>query len=157
MTSQPPSPYRFKSTSLNLQIPDIGQHEWLSRSKFFNNMAQTETWRTTQKLWRTFKTWSRRTIWGDRLFLQFEGPSRILIQSRGPTISETLTTRQINEIADAPAGVTQEAVNKATPAEEGSKDALAAEAAPKTTKMNTATISRNGQVHIKPSDAKSTV
>ncbi|KAI5303342.1 hypothetical protein KEM56_007653 [Ascosphaera pollenicola] len=102
ISSQLPSPYRFKSTSLNLQIPDIGQSRLLSKFKFIDDISRHELWKKTMTAWHTLKTWMRRTIWGDRLFLQFEGPGRILIQSRGSTISESLTTRQVSEFAHAP-------------------------------------------------------
>lgn len=79
------------------------------------------------KIYHNLRTWARRTIWGDRvclllpsclfawltsiqLFLQFEGPTTILVQSRGPRVSDVLTTREVNEIADSPAGATHDAV-----------------------------------------------
>lgn len=73
------------------------------------------------------RTWSRMTIWGDRvsrtpdthcfcltrcllqLFLQFDGPATILVQSRGPRLNDVLSGREVNEIADTPRGVTSPA------------------------------------------------
>ncbi|KAI5284056.1 Altered inheritance of mitochondria protein 24, mitochondrial [Ascosphaera aggregata] len=109
INNQLPSPYRFRSTFLNLQVPDIGQSQWLSRFKLIEEVAKSDVWKNLMLAWHTLKTWMRRTIWGDRLFLQFEGPSRILIQSRGSTVNESLTTRQVAEIADAPPGVSMQA------------------------------------------------
>jgi hypothetical protein len=45
-----------------------------------------------------------------QLFLQFRGPTTLLLQSRAAPLSDSLTTRDINEIADSPAGVAQDAV-----------------------------------------------
>jgi hypothetical protein len=46
----------------------------------------------------------------EQLFLQFRGPTTLLLQSRAAPLSDSLTTRDINEIADSPAGVAQDAV-----------------------------------------------
>ncbi|OJD12697.1 hypothetical protein AJ78_06748 [Emergomyces pasteurianus Ep9510] len=114
ITAPSPRPYRFKSTILPFQIPSTGFGKWVSDSNFIKNLSDTDTWKASLKLWHTVRTWSRRTIWGDRLFLQFYGPATILVQSRASRIVDTLTTKQVNEIADAPPGITQEAVRKAT-------------------------------------------
>ncbi|KAK2731575.1 Altered inheritance of mitochondria protein 24, mitochondrial [Onygenales sp. PD_40] len=118
VTAPPPRPYRFKSTSLRFQIPSLGLGQRLSSSNFIKNMSQTDTWKATSRIWHTLRTWSRRTIWGDRLFLQFDGPTTILVQSRAARVADVLTTQQVNEIASAPPGVTQEAVQKITEAGE---------------------------------------
>lgn len=49
-------------------------------------------------------------LMASQLFLQFEGPATILLQSRAATVTETLSTRQVNEIADATPGEVREAV-----------------------------------------------
>ncbi|KAJ3485215.1 hypothetical protein NLG97_g6861 [Lecanicillium saksenae] len=56
------------------------------------------------------RTMARRTIWGDRLFLQFQGPTTILMSSRGVRVADVLSNREVNEIADAPPGAVQEAL-----------------------------------------------
>ena len=56
------------------------------------------------------RTWSRRTIWGDSLFLRFEGPATIVVQSRAGRVRDVLTKAEVNEIADAPAGSVGETV-----------------------------------------------
>lgn len=58
------------------------------------------------KVFHRLRTWSRRTIWGDRLFLQFDGPSTILLQSRGARVNEILSSREVDELASAPRGLT---------------------------------------------------
>ena len=60
------------------------------------------------------RTVTRRTIWGDRLFLQFRGPATILMSSRGVRVADVLTNEQVNEVADAPAGELAKAVELPT-------------------------------------------
>tara|TARA_R110002003_G_scaffold53_3_gene4650 strand:+ start:7190 stop:7471 length:282 start_codon:yes stop_codon:yes gene_type:complete len=47
-----------------------------------------------------------------QLFLRFEGPSTLLIQSRASRISDVLTLRDVNEIAESPPGSVQDAVTR---------------------------------------------
>jgi hypothetical protein len=82
--------------------------------KFFRVMRQTDTWKGIGKLLFNFRTAARRTIWGDSLFLKFHGPTTILLSSRASRISDVMTSRDINEIADSPAGEVQAAVTLAT-------------------------------------------
>jgi hypothetical protein len=46
-----------------------------------------------------------------QLFLEFEGPATILVQSRASRVGDVLSNRQVNEIAEAPAGVAHDAIN----------------------------------------------
>jgi hypothetical protein len=62
------------------------------------------------------------TIWGDRLFLQFDGPTTILLQSRGARINEVLTTHEVNELASAPRGLTILPAGKHQPEETAPKN-----------------------------------
>lgn len=104
----PPQPYRFRSTTINLQVPSITS--WLPETRFIQEARKTNAWKYLSQFFFTVRTWARRTIWGDRLFLHFRGPTTILLQTRGSRLSDSLTTRDINEIADAPAGAVPEAV-----------------------------------------------
>ncbi|KAL5355173.1 altered inheritance of mitochondria protein 24, mitochondrial [Aspergillus floccosus] len=107
MSSNPPRPYRFKSTTLKFQVPGLKTlPRFIQDSKFIRDMSDTDTWKGAMKLFHKIRTWSRMTIWGDRLFLQFDGPTTILLQTRGPRINEILTTHEVNEIADSPRGLT---------------------------------------------------
>ncbi|KAG2418052.1 hypothetical protein HFD88_001152 [Aspergillus terreus] len=107
MSSNPPRPYRFKSTTLKFQVPGLKSlPRFIQDSKFIRDMSDTDTWKGAMKLFHKIRTWSRMTIWGDRLFLQFDGPTTILLQTRGPRINEILTTHEVNEIADSPRGLT---------------------------------------------------
>lgn len=52
-----------------------------------------------------------------QLFLRFEGPSTLLVQSRASRISDVLTLRDVNEIAESPPGAVQDAVTRKIKAE----------------------------------------
>ena len=123
MTQHPPLPYRFKSSNLRFQIPNLGLGYLVPDIKFFRVMRQTETWKFITRMLFNLRTQTRRTIWGDRLFLKFHGPTTILVSSRASRISDVLTARDVNEIADSPAGAVQDAVTLVnTPKEdEGSR------------------------------------
>ena len=77
-------------------------------------MRQTEAYKFLARVFFKVRTTARRTIWGDRLFLQFRGPTTILMSSRGARVSDVLTNAEVNEIADAPAGAVPSAVELAT-------------------------------------------
>ncbi|RFU28390.1 hypothetical protein B7463_g7955, partial [Scytalidium lignicola] len=113
ITQNPPLPYRFKSSNLRFQVPNLGLGYLIPDIKFFRVMRETATWKTIANLLFSLRTSARRTIWGDRLFLQFHGPTTILMSSRASRISDVLTSRDINEIADSPAGAVQSAVTLA--------------------------------------------
>lgn len=107
MGSNPPRPYRFKSTTLKFQVPGLKSLPALvQNTQFIKTMADTDAWKTAMKVFHRLRTWSRRTIWGDRLFLQFQGPSTILLQSRGARVNEILSSREVDELASAPRGLT---------------------------------------------------
>lgn len=68
MNSNPPRPYRFKSTTLNFQVPGLKTLPSLFRnSKFVRDMSDSDTWKTAMKIFHKLRTWSRMTIWGDRV------------------------------------------------------------------------------------------
>ncbi|RAH46116.1 AIM24 family protein [Aspergillus brunneoviolaceus CBS 621.78] len=128
ISSNPPRPYRFKSTTLKLQVPGLKNlpafiQSYIQNSKFLQAMSEADTWKSTMKLVHRLRTWSRMTIWGDRLFLQFDGPTTILLQTRGPRINEVLTKHEVNELASAPRGLTIGPAKPPTPAEEASRKA----------------------------------
>ena len=45
-----------------------------------------------------------------QLFLQFEGPTTMLLQSRASRVSDVLTLKDVDEIASSPPGAVQDAV-----------------------------------------------
>ena len=102
----------------------------VQNTKFFRTMSKTATWRALATTYYTLKTWLRRTVWGDRvshntrhktsatdantaqLFLRFEGPTTMLVQSRASRISDVLTLRNVDEIADSPPGAVEDAATR---------------------------------------------
>jgi hypothetical protein len=47
-----------------------------------------------------------------QLFLRFQGPATLLLQSRASRLSDVLTLRDVNEIAESPPGAVQDAVTR---------------------------------------------
>ncbi|KAJ8120303.1 hypothetical protein ONZ43_g2954 [Nemania bipapillata] len=148
ITKQPPLPFRFKSSSIRFQIPSVTT--WLETTKFFQNMRQTETYKFLTRLFYSIRTTARRTIWGDRLFLQFRGPMTILMSSRGSRVSDVLTNVQVNEIADAPAGAVPAAMELATKPKV-TEEPVKTQDAP--VKISVASVGQDGKVKFE--DAKS--
>ena len=154
----PPQAYRFKSSSLRFQIPN--PITWLPDTRFWRTMRESAVWRFLRSTSFVVRTWARRTIFGDRvssfnvhqniwftkvvkLFLHFQGPATILVQSRGAALSDVLTTRDVNEIAGSPAGSVQKALSQQSPAEAG----ISTQApTPSPTSVSYATVGREGTV-----------
>lgn len=109
ITPRPPTPYRFKSSTLRLQIP-LQLGNWFPTPAFIRALQSSDFYKVFHNALLRIRTWSRRTIWGDRLFLRFEGPTTILLQSRASRVRDVLSRDEVNEIADAPAGVVAETV-----------------------------------------------
>ena len=120
------------------------------------NMRASDTWKRVTGIAHTVQTWSRRTIWGDRLFLQFTGPTTLLIQSRGARTRDVLSRREVDEIAGAPPGAVAEAVvmkeggatgldASRTGVEGATPSAAAVRKAPT---LSYASVSRDGKVKI---------
>lgn len=114
ITQHPPLPYRLKSSSLRFQIPSINFSRFLPDTKFFRVMKESTILKYLSKIMYSLRTSARRTIWGDSLFLQFHGPTTILMSSRASRVSDVLTNRDVNEIADSEAGAVQSAVTLAS-------------------------------------------
>ncbi|KAI1653477.1 mitochondrial biogenesis AIM24-domain-containing protein [Daldinia decipiens] len=147
VTKHPPLPFRFKSSGIRFQVPSITT--WLGDAKFLKTMRGTETYKFLSRVLFGLRTTARRTIWGDRLFLQFRGPTTILMSSRGTRISDVLTNADVNELADAPMGEVPAAVELVTKPKPDvtpkTKDAAAV-------KINVASVGQDGKVSF--ADAK---
>jgi hypothetical protein len=152
--SQPPQAYRFKSTNMRLQIP-LQLGNFFPSSKFVETLKTSETYKVLANIMHRLRTWSRRNIWGDRLFLRFTGPSTLLIQTRAARVNDVLTTQEVNEIADAPAGVAREAIREArakdldrsrTGIEGATISASTSEPVKKQPKLSVASVSKDGKV-----------
>jgi uncharacterized protein (AIM24 family) len=119
INKSPPLPFRLKS--LRLQIPAVpssigsvaGNMVPERLSRFWRAMRDTDTYKAIARLLYGLRTATRRSIWGDRLFLQFQGPATILMSSRGVRVRDALTRDDVNEIADTEAGVVPAAVELA--------------------------------------------
>lgn len=145
ITQNPPLPYRFKSANLRFQVPNLGLGYLVPDTKFFRVMRESATWRGLTTLLFNIRTAARRTIWGDRLFLQFRGPTTILLSSRASRISDVLTSRDINEIADSPAGAIQSAVTLSTKPKD---EPLEPKRADVPTGFHVASVSKEGKVRF---------
>ena len=153
VTQHPPLPYRLKSSVLRLQIPNLSLSRLIPDTNFFRVMRETPTWSAITNFAFALRTWSRRTIWGDRLFLHFRGPTIVLLQTRASRLSDVLTTRDVNEIADTPAGAVQAAVTL-TASNPPEKDSLRAPATSivSKTRMSFASIGQDGKVKFEGKD-----
>ncbi|KAI8312280.1 Altered inheritance of mitochondria protein 24 [Colletotrichum sp. SAR11_59] len=148
VSRNPPLPFRLKSNILRFQVPSITG--LLPETEFIKNMRDTSTYKTLARWLFSLRTTLRRTIWGDRLFLQFRGPTTILMSSRGVRVADSLTNKEVNEIADAPAGVAAEAVELTTKPKAEAKPPASVEQGPSA--IHVANISRDGKVNFE--DAK---
>lgn len=151
VSRMPPRPFRFKSSSLRLQVPSLTR--WMPESDFVKSMGKTDTYRFVARALFNLRTMARRTIWGDRLFLQFRGPATLLMSSRGVRATDVLSSEQVNEIADAPAGALPRALELETERERrdgsgGDESTVRAGA----TAVHVATVRRDGKVTFE--DAK---
>lgn len=109
-----PQPFRLKSSSLRLQVPSLAG--WVPETEPMRKLRESAAYRlAAQALW-SLRTAARRTIWGDRLLLQFRGPTTIVMSSRGVGAADVLSREQVDEIADAPAGTAAAAAGGDGPA-----------------------------------------
>lgn len=138
-----PQPFRFKSSSLRLQIPSLTS--WISELDFMRNIRKTDTYKFFARTLYSLRTMARRSIWGDRLFMQFKGPTKILMSSRGVRMADVLSKEQVNEIADAPAGILPQAVElNAKPEGDVVSPSKTVEQAPSA--IHVATVQKDGKV-----------
>lgn len=60
-----PMPYRLKSSSLRLQIPDVSAY--IPESRFMKTVRESAIWQMIGKTFFAMRTWTRATIFGDRV------------------------------------------------------------------------------------------
>lgn len=121
MNQHAPLPYFLKASALTFQIPVLGFSKFLPDVKFFKVMQSSGTWKLAKKTAFSFRTFMRKYIWGDTLYLQFRGPTTLLMSTRATRISDVLTNRDVNEIADAPPNALIDAIDLKKDREEASK------------------------------------
>lgn len=80
-----------------------------------------------------------------KLFLHFHGPGTILLQSRGAALRDVLTTRDVDELADSPAGSVPKALGAQSAAEPGVATPTTAPPTSPTT-LSYASVNREGSV-----------
>ncbi|TQN70090.1 Altered inheritance of mitochondria protein 24 [Colletotrichum shisoi] len=148
VSRNPPLPMRLKSNVLRFQIPSITS--LLPETNFMKAMRDTSTYKSLSRRLFALRTSLRRSIWGDRLFLQFRGPTTLLMSSRGVRVADSLTDREVNEIADAPAGVVPEAVELTTKPSIEATTPTYTEQPPSA--IHVANVARDGKVNFE--DAK---
>ena len=125
---------------------------WLPESEFMKNMRKTDTYKFLGRVWHSLRTMARRTLWGDRLFLQFQGPATLLMSSRGVRMADVLSNEQVNEIAEVPAGLVPKAVELASKPEGETKVDAPITTEQKPTAIHIASVKKDGKVTFE--DAK---
>ncbi|CAN8105330.1 unnamed protein product [Discula destructiva] len=150
--SNAPVPFRFKSSGIRLAVPSVPESLVpQGLAQFWKNMKDTGTYKFLARAMYSLRTMTRRSIFGDRLFLQFQGPTKILMSSRGARISDVLTREDVNEIADTEAGVVPKAIAQAAKASQdgASSDAsTSVSAAEKPVAIHVASVGKDGKVHF---------
>ena len=84
-----------------------------------------------------------------QLFLQFQGPTAILLQTRASRISDVLTSQDVNEMAEVQPGVIQPNVTLTRDKADAAPPGRHQDPTPVTTKsprMSTASIGSDGKV-----------
>ncbi|MCJ1341881.1 Altered inheritance of mitochondria protein 24, mitochondrial [Peltigera leucophlebia] len=145
INSKPPVPYRLQSSTFRLHVPEIKLPSFFASIKFFTVMQQTATWRIISQLFSKLRTWTRRVIWGERLFLQFHGPTTVLLQSRSPKLSESFSDEEIDQVVKLPPVATQEAAKQPLSGTKEERVILQENKAPR---MSLASIGSDGKVKI---------
>jgi len=88
-----------------------------------------------------------------QLFLQFYGPTTVLLQTRASRISDVLTSQDVNEIANAQPGVIQPVVTLSqenSPAGSTSQEKATMPVTSKAPRMSAASIGSDGMVTFDP-------
>lgn len=148
----PPRPFRFKSSTLRLSLPSVPMG-WFTETNFVQTIVKSDAYKWVGRVLHSIRTMARRTIWGDRLFLQFTGPTTLLMSSRGVRVADVLTNKDVNEIADTPAGAVQQAIELPRGEDKTATAAVApatSEQAPSA--LHVASVHRDGKVTFE--DAK---
>jgi len=82
------------------------------------------------------------------LFLHFEGPSTILLQSRASRISDVLSLKEVNEIAEAPPGAVQDAIKPSEGKEKKGQEPATAPETSTSSQVKYAKVGSDGKIHI---------
>lgn len=143
---------------LRLQTPALPfvSTEGSRIARFWHAMRDTATYKLVARTLFDVRTVLRRTVWGDRLFVHIQGPTTLLLSSRGVRVADVLTRDNVNEIADAEAGAVPAAVERAETPPSAAAAKAAGEApsnmSSSTVAFHVATVKPNGKVEF--TDAK---
>lgn len=85
-------------------------------------------------------------IYLSQLFLSFKGPATVLLQSRGSRIRDVLTSRDVDEIAEAPAGLIYGSSGTGESTGLGKTTKVDDVKVPPKTSMSYATVDKSGRV-----------
>ncbi|RPA98936.1 hypothetical protein L873DRAFT_1843986 [Choiromyces venosus 120613-1] len=155
-----PAPHRLCSTSIRLQVPQLNLSRLLPQIEFIRVIRNSVVSKAFTKALFKFRTWLRHTIWGDRLFVRFEGPGTILLQSRSARIFDTIRSQDVSEAAavqpgafEPPEHIAGEAVGSAS--KPPSKPLLPASSSAVDHKgLKMVTVRKDGKVEFEDSDFK---
>ncbi|RKF55503.1 Altered inheritance of mitochondria protein 24, mitochondrial [Golovinomyces cichoracearum] len=100
-TESPNQPQPYRHSNFHIRVPSIGAWLRVSDRNLVRSLRATNIWLLTTKLFTMLRTFMRRIVWGNQLFLKFSGPTTILISSRADRISNILTSREINDMFEA--------------------------------------------------------
>ena len=91
---------------------------------------------------------------GNQLFLQFYGPTTILLQTRASGIRDVLTSENVNEIADTQPGGVQPVVTISQERSHAEDPKAGFPVTIKAPRMSTASIGADGRVTFEPTGSK---
>ena len=144
-----PRAFRFRG-GIKVQVPQFISSAF-QRLGVVLEIKKSHGYQVLARFASSVRTVLRRTLWGDGLFLRFEGPATVLMTSRAARIQDVLTDRDVDEIADAPEGAAQRAVGaaerglsvKEAETEDGNKDIKLVEQGVRG--MHVVTVKRDGK------------
>lgn len=146
-----PVPFRFRSSGIRFAVPSVPERLVpTGLAKFWKETKETGAFQFLARVLFSLRTTARRSIFGDRLFLQFKGPTTILMSSRGVRISDVLSKEDVNEIADVEAGVVPKAIEQALKpkTQETGAPALSSD---KPVAIHVASVGKDGKVQFEDS------
>lgn len=108
VTRRRPEGFRFKTgVGLALSVPSLAPgrlSQYLPAAparwtRFVNAVRGSDTYRFLARVLHSLRTAARRSIYGDRLFLRFEGPGTLLVSSRASgRLAELLSAAPVEEV-----------------------------------------------------------
>ncbi|KAK9463675.1 mitochondrial biogenesis AIM24-domain-containing protein [Lipomyces oligophaga] len=156
---------RVKHTRVNFSVPT-----WLGGNLFkksdspiaslATSVSENEVYRFLSRAWFQVKSGIRRFIWGNDMFIRFQGPCTILIQSRATRLADLISAREVRQAYEAAAvqpesfaePLSNISTNSNSEAAEAKVEAIRKGNASKGGHMKVATVSE-GKVEFKSVDS----